>query len=864
MKLGLLIPQFPTQTHVAMWRVGDALRRLGHPVEVLSTRRPAGETARHGFLVEESQRTFYAWPPRVLGVAAQALTSPLGVARCVGYALGLAESSVGERVRTLVKVLPAALGLARHARRRKLDHLIVHSCADAAHLAAMTHRLTRLPYTLRLGGDLDVYGKDHAAKMRDATLVVPAANNNRDEVRERIGLPDERLLVSTLGVDIERFVPPKHGRGDDVGTVRLVSVARLNPTKGHADTLAALRRVVDGGVDATLTLAGAGPDHDALVAEVERLGLADRVTLHGPADEAQVIALLQQSDAFVLASFGKGEASPVAVIEAMACGCVPVCSRIGGTPDMVDDGVDGLLFDQRDTETLARHLADLARDPERRRRLGDAARAKAEAEWDCRAVAQRIVERIDALVSGGVVRSERQSVTALVIAEQANPEQVSVPLVGWSLARALAGVADAHLVTQVRNREAILRAGLEEGRDFTCIDSEAVAAPVHRLSQWLGGRGGKGWTTRMATKALAYPYFERLVWRKFGGAIRGGKYDVVHRVTPLSPTLPSSLAKRCRAAGVPFVWGPINGGVAWPREFDAARRAEREWLSYLRGAYRLLPGYRATREHCHTILVGSTATRDQMPARWRGKCVYLPENAIDPARFGVRRTRSFVGNEEQGPVRLVFVGRLVPYKGADMLLMAAAELVREGAVTVTILGDGPERAKLAAIVEQEKIGHGVEMPGWVEHDRMQHRLAEHDVLAFPSVREFGGGVVLEAMAVGLVPVIVDYAGPAELVDETTGYKVPMAARPRVVEALRQTLRSIVADPAALEPKAEAAWRHAHTNFTWAAKAEQVRAVYDHAIGRRADRPDFGTPLPPPPEDEPAAARDGARALGGAA
>ena len=80
----------------------------------------------------------------------------------------------------------------------------------------------------------------------------------------------------------------------------------------------------------------------------------------------------------------------------------------------------------------------------------------------------------------------------LLIAEAANPEWVSVPLVGWSQYCAIAKLANAHLVTQVRNREAILRAGLTEGRDFTSIDSEAVAWWIWRLTSLVRGGRGKG------------------------------------------------------------------------------------------------------------------------------------------------------------------------------------------------------------------------------------------------------------------------------------------------------------------------------------------------------------------------------------
>ena len=419
----------------------------------------------------------------------------------------------------------------------------------------------------------------------------------------------------------------------------------------------------------------------------------------------------------------------------------------------------------------------------------------------------------------------------LIIAEAANPEWVSVPLVGWSLAVALRAVADVHIVTQIRNRDAFLRAGLAEGRDFTAIDSEKLAAPLWKAAEKLRMGKGVGWTMTTAISALGYGYFERKLWQIFGPAIWAGEYDIVHRVTPLTPTANSPLAQKCARAGVPFVLGPLNGGVPWPKGFDAERRREKEWLSYIRGVYKLRPGRGRMLKAASAIICGSMFTLGEIPARHAAKTVWLPENAIDPARFSLTAVQPGTL-----PLRGCFIGRLVPYKGADMAIEAALPLLKSGALHLDIIGEGPQGEALQALVAQEGVADAVTFHGWLAHGDVQRIAARAQLLTFPSVREFGGGVVLEAMALGVVPVVMDYAGPGELVDDATGWRIPMGGRAQVVAALRARLQAIAADPSVLPGMSRRAQQKVLDAFTWDAKARQVLRVWQAVLAGQSPLP----------------------------
>lgn len=432
------------------------------------------------------------------------------------------------------------------------------------------------------------------------------------------------------------------------------------------------------------------------------------------------------------------------------------------------------------------------------------------------------------------MRTGEKRYQALLLAEAANPALSSVALIGWSMSRALMGEVDGLLVTELRNREAIEReGGVSEGA-VEYIDNRTLQNGAFQISKWIRGGKSLGWTAHTALNSMVYPFFEKKVWAEYGDRIQAGEFDVVHRITPVSPTAPSLLARKCAEVGVPFVLGPINGGTPWPDEFAHLWKKEREWLAPVRSAHRWMPGFRRTRAASSAILLASKHAFTEIPEEYLEKCLYLNDNAFDVNRFPEPP-----GKPKVGPLRVVFIGRLVPYKGADMLIEAVAPLVREGKVVLDLIGDGPERGKLEKIVDAENIGGGVTFPGWLDHRKVHTRLGEAHVFAFPSVREFGGGVVLEAMGMGVVPVVLDHGGPPEFIGEGMGYAMPMGNRDEVVARFRGRLDEMVGRiPELLEMGARCR-EHVLKYYTWEAKARQLKEVYAWVCGNREGKPCFG-------------------------
>jgi glycosyltransferase involved in cell wall biosynthesis len=207
-------------------------------------------------------------------------------------------------------------------------------------------------------------------------------------------LPELRYAVIPNGVDLRLFHPAESQPGTPgSGPVRCLAVARLIERKGLGDLIRALALLERGRFQ--LDVVGGGPDELLLRNLVQRLGLAAEVRFHGVLDRQAVAERYRQADLFTLPS--TAEAFGNVFAEALASGLPIVASSIGGIPELVEPGINGLLVPPGDVGTLAQAINYLGADPDLRVEMGRRNRAKAETTLEWAPVVKRYVSIYEAL-----------------------------------------------------------------------------------------------------------------------------------------------------------------------------------------------------------------------------------------------------------------------------------------------------------------------------------------------------------------------------------------------------------------------------------------------------------------------------------
>jgi glycosyltransferase involved in cell wall biosynthesis len=308
---------------------------------------------------------------------------------------GALRFSVAEAVTEAVVFVKAA-AVAREAARGGVDHVHAHFASHPATAAWAVHRLTGLPFSFTAhANDLFVAPVLLERKAADARFVAAISEYNRRYLLDRC--PGARVEIVHCGVDVERL--PSHeldGRPPD----GVLCVASLQPKKGHADLVDAIALLAERRPGVTLELVGEGPERKRIEARARDRGVEARVRLLGARPAEEVRDRLGRARAFALPSVrlpsGRMEGIPVALMEAMAAGVPVVATRLSGIPELVQDGVTGLLVEPHDPEALAAALERLLSDAQLAGQLSRNARALVERSFSLRTEAQRLGDLFEA------------------------------------------------------------------------------------------------------------------------------------------------------------------------------------------------------------------------------------------------------------------------------------------------------------------------------------------------------------------------------------------------------------------------------------------------------------------------------------
>jgi glycosyltransferase involved in cell wall biosynthesis len=403
------------------------------------------------------------------------------------------------------------------------------------------------------------------------------------------------------------------------------------------------------------------------------------------------------------------------------------------------------------------------------------------------------------------------------------PHVGSEPGVGWRWASELATEHEVTVVTDISRREQVEAGGL------TLPGGPRV---VYFRPRWLQRVSLDSTTAPLLYAAWQFGLlgFARRLQREHG-------FDLAIHCTYGVFRHPSFLGY----LGIPFVFGPVGGGEDAPwalKRSLGGREKVRELLRWvLNRAVLFDPFLWLAYARSTLILTKTEDTRQALPWPFRSRARVYPEIGIDAPTFVVPRAR-----KPGEPLKLLFVGRLLGWKGVHLAIRAVARAATDGVeIEFTVVGKGPFERELHRLAAETGVQNQMR---WISHLPQQEVFALYRTmhgLLFPSLHDSSGNVVLEAQANGLPVLCLDIGGPATLVDSQSAFVVPAQNQGEddVVRGLADAIRQLAGDELGRVAMSNAALAHVRENMSWERRVYGALSLLEEVL-----HPDTSLPADP--------------------
>ena len=403
---------FPILTETFVYREVNALRERGFDVVTLSNRTPDVSK-----LSEESiglmEETEYVFPINQLWFIVAHLyfifNFPKRYFSTIAYVMKHPGESFANRIRTLGH-FSGGVYLAWRIRKRGVSHIHAHFAVNAATIGLVVSRLLEITYSLTVHNNIFTDQLILRSKLESAKFIISISDFSRDFLLNYA--PDIEALASKIhivhcGISAESFqrtAPYLNGTGIEPSYVpHLVTLSSFAERKGMPILVEACRILNERGVRFQCTIAGNGAQWPLVKEMVARYDLEDTVKLPGRYFQEQINSYLNDASVFALACVtaqnGDMDGVPVALMESMAMEVPTISTRVSGIPELIDDGVNGLLVPERDAPALADAIERVLTDHDLANQLGRGGRRKIVEAFNIDRTSQQLVELFQRFVN---------------------------------------------------------------------------------------------------------------------------------------------------------------------------------------------------------------------------------------------------------------------------------------------------------------------------------------------------------------------------------------------------------------------------------------------------------------------------------
>ncbi len=404
-------------------------------------------------------------------------------------------------------------------------------------------------------------------------------------------------------------------------------------------------------------------------------------------------------------------------------------------------------------------------------------------------------------------------------------------VLGWNLVTQLARFHEVHVLTHPSNREGIEKRPAEPAHP-------TLHFHFFELPRWLSV------LQKLQGCFQVYAYLWQIqayfVARRLHGEIR---FDAFHHITYANDWGASYVGA---FLPIPYLRGPCGGAQRTPRQYLSEYALHNRFWERVRAGMGWIlrhdPFFVRGQARAQKILVCNRESLQALPRRFQHKAIFFPVNGISSEDLKIIASRNgskgpqndgatAAGSVPRREFRVFSAGRLIALKGYRLAIRAFGLFAgQHPEAKLDIVGEGPDLSRLQDLVSSLQLGDQVRLPGWMARDEVLATMCSCDVFLFPSFRDGGGAVVIEAMAAGKPVICIDLAGPGMHVTEDCGIKVPAGSPLETVELIAQALERLYRDRELRGRMGEAARRRAEQMYTWDHLGERLQQIYQEALG----------------------------------